>query len=194
MAFSHAPQFQISARAETSHVIATKFQLWLPGCSRRFHRAFFIKSSIFQRNRRLYISKKNCFVALRILAFEKHFHLEVTQVMLNSSSMKISIQLSRDEIYKKKIMYVWFQINLKNNLKLSFRTAIVDAPKNKHYFHEIINQNQRKNVSGTFALKPYYKFGCYTFLRSRERGCFCNITSTFVTSPFTCGFFRDRNR
>ena len=41
-------------------------------CGRPFRRAFFIKSSIFQRNRRLYI--KNLFCLLVLLIFKKHFH------------------------------------------------------------------------------------------------------------------------
>ena len=38
-------------------------------CGRRFRRALFMKSSIIQRHRRMYI--KNCFAWL---AFERHFH------------------------------------------------------------------------------------------------------------------------
>ena len=43
-----------------------------------------------------------------------------------------------NEIYKnQKILYVWFQINIKNISNLSFRTVIVDAQKTKHCFREI---------------------------------------------------------
>ena len=85
---------------------------------------------------------------------------------------------SKWNMQEPKILYLWFQINLKNISNLSFQTVIVDAPKNKHWFHEI-DWNYGQNVSETFVLAPY-KFSCYTFLRSG---------SFFVTSLWlqSCG-------
>ena len=77
-------------------------------CGRRFRRAFFHQIVHFSKKSSLVNKELFCLVAIALLVFERHFYFGSDTsdyiTMLNSCSMKTSVQLSRDDLPNANLM------------------------------------------------------------------------------------------